>query len=154
MIPSRAMLTTPERSDITPPRAASVSGVAVTRVWAPKTAMSIGRRLKARNARSDTGRDTLSLGDRHRADLVAADPEQPADDLGRGDEDDHRRLDDRDQVGGDLGLQLHEAGPVVERAEEKGRREDAPGIASSQQRDGDGVDAVPGGDRRRHGVLD
>src|ERR1700682_1961071 len=115
MIPSRAMLTTPERSLMTPPRAASVSGVAVTSVWEPKTAMSLGRMVTTSSAISCMGRHPL-LGDRHRGDLVAAEAEQPADDLGRGDKGDHRRLHDRDQVGRDLRcrLQLHEARPVVE----------------------------------------
>src|ERR1700730_13474857 len=155
MIPSSAMLTTPERSLITPPRAASVSGVAVTRVWEPKMAMSLTRMLTTSSAISCMGRGTF-LGDHDRGggDLLAAEPEQPADDLGRGDEGDDRRLDDRDQVARDLGLQLHEAGAVVEGAEEQCRRQDAPGIAPRQQSHGDCVEAVAGGDGRRHVVLD
>src|SRR5436305_3858060 len=127
MIPSRAMLTTPERSDMIPPSAASVSGVAVMSVCAPKMATSTGRMLKARK-RSGTRRGRLPLRDRGRLQLVAADAEQPADDLRRGDEDDDRRLDDGDQVARHLGLQLHEARPVVEGSEEQCRGKDRPRV--------------------------
>src|ERR1700694_1007652 len=103
MIPSSAMLTTPERSLITPPRAARVSGVAVTSVWEPKTAMSLARMFTTSSAISCIGRHSFALGDRDHCEGGAAEPEKPTDYLGRGDEGDHRRLDDRDQVGGDLG---------------------------------------------------
>src|SRR5947209_1966544 len=104
MIPSSAMLTTPDRSDITPPSAASVSGVAVISVWLPKMARSSGRMLKASKARSGTRGHGLALGDGGSLQPVAADAEEPADDLRGRDEHDHRRLHDRDQVRGDLGL--------------------------------------------------
>src|ERR1700738_2828228 len=113
MIPSSALLTTPERSLMTPPRAASVSGVAVTSVWEPKTAMSLARMVTTSSAISCTGRRPFALGDGNRGHLIAAHPEQPADDLRRGDKGDHRRLHDRDQVRRHLGcrLQLHVARP-------------------------------------------
>src|SRR5207302_1207915 len=148
MMPSSAMLVTPERSHMTPPKAASASGVAVTSVCDPMTVMS-----PAWMASSNTG-DGLALGYRDLGDLSLAQPEQPADDGGRSDEDDHRGLHDRDQVGGDLRLQLHEAGPVVERAEEHRGGQDRPRVAARQQGDRDRVKAVAGGERRRHHVLD
>src|SRR3982074_1023596 len=138
MIPSSAMLTTPERSLITPPRAARVRGVAVAGVWEPEMAMSLARMLTASSASSCMGRHPLALGDRHRADLVAAEPEQPADDLGGRHEGDDGGLDDRGQVGRDLGcrLQLHEAGAVVEGAEEQGGGQDSPRVAAGEERNG------------------
>src|SRR5205807_2063899 len=148
MMPSRAMLVTPDRSHMTPPKAASASGVAVTSVCEPKTVTSL-----AWIASSNTG-DGLALGDGDLGDLAFAEPEQPADDGGRGDEDDHRGLHDRDQVRGHLRLQLHEAGPVVERAEQHRGRKDRPGVAAGEQRDRDRVKPVAGGDGRRHDVLD
>src|SRR3981081_2932559 len=129
MIPSSAMLTTPERSLITPPRAASVSGVAVTSVWEPKTAMSLARMVTTSSAISCIGRRPFALGDGNRSHQVTAHAEQPADDLGRGDEGERRRLHDRNQVRRHLGcrLQLHVARPVMERAEEQRGGQDAPG---------------------------
>src|SRR3981081_4413002 len=146
------MLTTPGRSLMTPPSAARVSGVAVTSVWEPNTATSLAWMPTTSSAISCKGRRSLPLGDRYRGDLVAAEPEKPTDDLGGGHEGDHRRLHDRDQVGGNLGrrLQLHEAGAVVESAEKQSRGQDPPRVAAGEERDGDRVKAVTGGDRRRH----
>src|SRR5439155_9025165 len=113
MMPSSAMLVTPERSHMIPPSAASTRGVAATTVavarltsWAfwnqaPIVATTLRDPLARRRGRESP----LADADGGRGRLP--EPQDPADQQRRGHEHDHRRLDDRDQVGRDLRLQLH-----------------------------------------------
>src|SRR5437879_1827449 len=106
MMPSSAMLTTPERSQRIPPRAARVSGVAVT-ASGPEDRPCPG-------AEGNPSHDGLvAVGDLQLLERFLAQAEEPAHDHGRCHKDDDHCLDHGTQVSGDLGFELHEAGPVA-----------------------------------------
>ena len=63
-----------------------------------------------------------------------------ADDQWRGDEGQHERLDNLDDVGGNTGLELHLGGAAVERAEHEGGQHDAEWMCLPEERDSDAVE--------------
>src|SRR5258706_4316600 len=96
MQPSSAMFVTPERSVMTPPRAASAMGVARRSVAASTPApMRTSRLTASSRSREGLGRCAAPRRDR-------------SDDGLRGDDEQHDRFDDLYEVRGDAGVRLHE----------------------------------------------
>ncbi len=116
MMPSSPMLTTPERSESTPPSAAKISGVALTSV-SPASAIS--------------------------ATTNAVHVEPPRRDVAPSRErDDHETLDHVDDVARHVGFGLHRERAVLQDAERERRDDDPERFEVADQRDRDRDEAV------------
>src|SRR6266545_6329523 len=85
-----------------------------------------------------------ALAQRRLANLVArlGDAIDPADDLLGGHEDQDQRLDYRDDIGRDLGAELHHRRAVAQRAEQQRGQHGSKRGGAPQQRDRDAVEAI------------
>ena len=78
--------------------------------------------------------------------LLAVRPPDRPDEPRGGDEHDHQRLDEEQQVERDAGLHLHQAAAGAQRAEQERRGDDAGRPVAGEQGEGDRVEAVAGAD--------
>jgi len=82
------------------------------------------------------------------------DPEDTANDHVRGNEQEHDRLEDVDDLDGDLGPDLHQTGPGAHPPEQQGGEHDPDRMRLTEQGDGDRVEADARAIGRVHEVGD
>src|SRR5450759_1936584 len=141
IMPSSAMLTTPERSQMVPPIAARASGVAMRMADANRSGV---RKLSHIGVPLPLESELLTALD------------EPGDDRLGAHEEDDERLHDHDDLVRDVGRELHHSRTGRERSEQDRGEDDGDRVVLGEQRDCDAGEAEPGarGHLVEHPVLD